>query len=126
VLLDLDFGIDISTMSLMALSDALLVLMRHDKRDYQGTGIIVELARQLEVAEIFLLMNEVPPSFDNAEFEAKVAELYGCPVAGVLPYADEMAAQARNAIFALKYPEHPNTHIMQAALSRLLATAPAE
>jgi len=126
VLLDLDFGIDISTMSLIALSDALLVLMRHDKRDYQGTGIIVELARQLEVAEIFLLMNEVPPSFDSADFEAKVAELYSCPVAGVLPYADEMATLERNAIFALKYPEHPNTRIMQAALNLLLATAPAE
>lgn len=126
VLLDLDFGVDISTMSLIALSDALLVLMRHDKRDYQGTGIIVELARQLEVAEVFLLMNEVPPSFESEAFEAKVAELYGCPVAGILPYAAEMAALERNAIFALKYPDHPSTRIMQAALSLLLATTPAE
>jgi MinD-like ATPase involved in chromosome partitioning or flagellar assembly len=125
VLLDLDFGIDISTMSLIALADALLVLMRHDKRDYQGTSVIIELARQLDVPEIFLLMNEVPPSFDNADFEARVAELYSCPVAGVLPYTEEMATLQRGAIFVLQHPDHPNTHIMGAALKAIAAVTPA-
>ncbi|MFQ3535394.1 MAG: cellulose synthase operon protein YhjQ/BcsQ [Aggregatilineales bacterium] len=126
VLFDLDFGIDISTMSLIALADVLLVLLRHDKREYQGTGIIVELARQLEVPEIFVLMNEVPPSFDNAMFEAHVAELYRCPVAGILPYAEDMAALERNAIFALRHPEHPNTQVMRAVLGLLFAAPAAE
>lgn len=126
VLFDLDFGIDISTMSLIALADALLVLMRHDKREYQGTGVILELARQLDVPEMFILMNEVPPSFDSAAFEAHVAELYRCPVAGILPYADEMAALERNAIFALRYPEHPNAQVMRAALRLLLTAQPIE
>jgi MinD-like ATPase involved in chromosome partitioning or flagellar assembly len=126
VLFDLDSGIDVSTMSLIALADALLVLMRHDKREYQGTSIIIELARQLEVSEVFLLMNEVPPTFDNAAFEAKVANLYRCPVVGILPYADEMAALGHNALFALRYPEHPNTHIMRAALRDIFANAPSE
>lgn len=126
VLFDLDSGIDVSTMSLIALADALLVLMRHDKREYQGTSIIIELARQLEVSEVFLLMNEVPPTFDNAEFEVKVANLYRCPVVGILPYADEMAALGQGAIFALRYPEHPNTHIMRAALRDIFANAPSE
>lgn len=126
VLFDLDFGIDISTMSLFVLTDALLVLMRHDKREYQGTAVIVELARQLAVPEIFILLNEAPPSFDSVALEQRVAELYGCPLAGILPYAEEMAALERDAIFAVRQPEHPNVQVMRAVLSLLLAAQPSE
>lgn len=121
IFLDMDSGLDVATMSLVALADSLVVLLRHDKRDYQATGIVVDLARELEVPEVYVLMNEAPPHFDRAELEAQAEEVYHAPLIGVLPYTDDMVALPNGEIFALSHPNHANTAIMRRIVNTLFA-----
>ncbi len=67
--LDLDFlfidthpGVNEETLLSIAVSNVLLLIMRPDNQDFQGTAVTVELARQLEVPTMFMMLNKVPPA----------------------------------------------------------------
>ena len=57
-------GLNEETLLSITISDALVVILRPDNQDYQGTAVTVELARQLEVPKMLLLVNKVPAAFD--------------------------------------------------------------
>jgi MinD-like ATPase involved in chromosome partitioning or flagellar assembly len=106
-----DSGSGISELSLsaLAISDVAVFVLRLDKHDYQGTAVTIDLARKLEVPRLLLVVNMAPASFDPAEIRIKVAETYGCEVAGVLPYSDQMTAREAPSLFVLDYPAHQLT-----------------
>lgn len=127
LLLDLDLdvlmidthpGLNEETLLSIAISDALIIILRPDNQDYQGTGVTIEVARKLDVPNLFLLLNKVPQAFDADEVRSQVEQIYDCPVAAVLPHSDEMMVLASGGIFALRYPQHP----MTAELKRLVAS----
>jgi hypothetical protein len=64
-------------------------------------------------------VNKAPPDFDAAEIKARVETAYGCPVAAVLPHADEMMKLASSGIFALRYPDHDWTRGIREVTTRL-------
>jgi MinD-like ATPase involved in chromosome partitioning or flagellar assembly len=84
----------------IAIADILLIILRPDHQDYQGTAVTVEVSRHLEVPKMFLIINKSPESFDREALAAKVASTYGCEVAGVLPHAEEMMTLASSGIFS--------------------------
>jgi MinD-like ATPase involved in chromosome partitioning or flagellar assembly len=120
LLLDTHPGLNEETMLSIAISDALLIIMRPDQQDYQGTGVTVEIARKLNVPRMFIVVNNVPAVFDPAEVKAKVEKIYRCEVAAVLPHADEMLALASEAVFAQRYPDHPITQSLRKLSTRLM------
>jgi len=81
--------------------------MRPDYQDYQGTALTVEVARELEVPKMLLVINKVPASFDAGQIRSTVERTYNCPVAGVIMHSDEMMTLASQGIFVVRYPEHP-------------------
>lgn len=107
VMIDTHAGLNEDTLASVAASDILVVLLRLDQQDYQGTSIIVEVARHLGVPRILLVVNETPGCFDPAEVEAKVSNTYHCPVAAVLPHSEELMVLASASLFALHYSDHP-------------------
>ena len=65
LIIDTHPGLNEETLLSIAISNTLLVVLRPDRQDYQGTAITVEVARELDVPEILFLVNKVPCSFDD-------------------------------------------------------------
>ncbi len=112
--LDLDFlfidthpGVNEETLLSIAISHTLLLIMRPDNQDFQGTAVTMELAKQLDVPEIHLILNKVPPGANSIALRDRVRELYRSPVAGILPLNAEIVRMASAGIFAKEHPEHP-------------------
>ena len=109
LMIDTHPGLNEETLLSIAISDAVVIILRPDQQDYQGTGVTVEVAQKLDVPHLLLIVNKVPAVFDMAEVKARVEQTYGCPVAAVLPHAEEMMTLASAGIFVLRYPDHPIT-----------------
>ncbi|MCF8130921.1 MAG: MinD/ParA family protein [Deltaproteobacteria bacterium] len=107
LLIDTHPGLNEETLLSIAISNALLVVMRPDYQDYQGTGLTVEVARELEVPRMMILINKAPLTFDVEQIRETVSNTYNCPVAAVIPHSDLMMALASHDIFAVRYPDHP-------------------
>ena len=110
LIIDTHPGLNEETLLSIAISDILVIVLRPDAQDYQGTGVTVEVARKLEVPRMALIVNKLPQAFDPQAVRGRVEEAYHCDVLAVLPHSDEMMALASSAIFALRYPDHPVAH----------------
>jgi MinD-like ATPase involved in chromosome partitioning or flagellar assembly len=110
LLIDTHPGLNEETLLSIAISDALVIILRPDQQDYQGTGVTVEVARKLDVPRMLLIVNKTPPVFDPEEVRARVEKAYNCPVAAVLPHSDEMMALASAGIFSVRNPDHAMTN----------------
>ncbi|MEI7437082.1 MAG: MinD/ParA family protein [bacterium] len=120
LLIDTHPGLNEETLLSIALSDFLLIILRPDNQDYQGTGITVEVARQLETPKMELLVNKAPSVFLEADIIKRVEATYNCPVAGIIPHSEELMALASGGIFSLKYPEHRVTGIYREVAARMI------
>lgn len=110
-------GINEETLLSVIVSHVLIVLLRPDHQDYQGTAVTVDVARKLDVPKMFLVVNKALPKLNFAALRQQVETTYSTTVAGVLPVCDEMFHVASREIFCLRYPEHPWTQEI-AAIAR--------
>jgi MinD-like ATPase involved in chromosome partitioning or flagellar assembly len=120
LLIDTHPGLNEETLLSLVISHTLLVVMRPDQQDYEGTGITVKVARQLEVPRMMLVVNKTPPSLTLEAVRAKVEAAYQCDVAAVLPHSDEMMDLASTGIFVLHYPGHRITELYRQIAAKLL------
>lgn len=120
LIIDTHPGLNEETLLSIAISDILLIVMRPDQQDYQGTGVTVEVARKLNVPRLMIVVNKVPSVFPPAEVQARVEKIYRAEVAGVLPHSDELMTLASAGIFVTRYPDHPITATYKQIASRLL------
>jgi MinD-like ATPase involved in chromosome partitioning or flagellar assembly len=121
LLIDTHPGINEETLLSIALSHTLAVVMRPDSQDYEGTGITIEVARQLEVPNLMLIINKAPNGLDRAALQAQVEQIYECPVAAVLPHSDELMALASDGLFVQRFPAHPVTSLYRQIANRFMA-----
>jgi MinD-like ATPase involved in chromosome partitioning or flagellar assembly len=121
LMIDTHPGLNEETLLSIAISDALIIILRPDQQDYQGTAVTVEVARKLNVPRLLLLVNKVPEVFNVDDVRARVEQTYNSEVAAVLPHSDEMMALASSGIFALQYPDHPVTVSLRQVAAKLLA-----
>jgi septum site-determining protein MinD len=119
LLIDTHPGLNEETLFAIAISHVLLIVMRPDQQDYEGTGVTVEVARSLEAPRILLIINKTPAAFAADDVKQRVEQTYGCEVAAVLPHADEMMTLASNGIFVLRHPDHPLTALYQQVAAQL-------
>lgn len=111
LLIDTHPGLNEETLLSIALSDILLVILRPDHQDYQGTGVTVEVARELEVPQMKLIVNKAPSIFDHAEIKTRVERAYNHQVAEIIPHSEEMMALGSEDLFVLRHPGHPVTKL---------------
>ncbi len=119
LLIDTHPGLNEETLLSIAISDKLVIILRPDQQDYQGTGVTVEVARQLDVPEMMLVVNKVPSRFDLEAVRAKAEQTYGCDVAIVLPHSEALMALASGGIFVLRYPDDPVSRSLRKLADRL-------
>ena len=80
LLIDTHPGLNEETLLSIAISDVLVVLLRPDRQDFQGTAVTVEVARKLEVRQLVMVLNKVMPSVIARGFVEEVTRAYGAPV----------------------------------------------
>ncbi|MEY2754069.1 MAG: hypothetical protein RJB65_427 [Actinomycetota bacterium] len=107
LLIDTHPGLNEETLLSITISDTLLLILRPDKQDYQGTAVTVDIARRLDVPNLLLLVNKVPTNVDLASLATEVSGAYGATVAGVLPLSEEIVTNASGGLFAQTSPDHP-------------------
>jgi MinD-like ATPase involved in chromosome partitioning or flagellar assembly/CRP-like cAMP-binding protein len=112
--LDLDFliidthpGLNEETLLSIAISDLLLIIMRPDQQDFQGTAVTVDVARKLDVPHLYLVINKAIQSLDFDDLTKHVEEIYDAQVAAILPLSEDVARLASSDIFSLRFPGHP-------------------
>lgn len=121
LMIDTHPGLNEETLLSVAISDSLVIILRPDQQDYQGTGVTVEVARKLEVPNMMLIVNKVPTVFDFDEVKQRIESTYNCPVAAVLPHSEEMMVLGSAGVFSLRYPDHVITQEYKNVASLLLA-----
>jgi MinD-like ATPase involved in chromosome partitioning or flagellar assembly len=121
LMIDTHPGLNEETLLSLVISDLLVVVMRPDRQDYEGTGITVKVAQGLEVPRMLMVVNKCPPVLDPEAVKARVEEAYECTVAAVLPHSDDMMNLASEGIFVLRYPDHPLTTLYRQVASVLVA-----
>lgn len=121
LLIDTHPGLNEETLLSIAISDALVIVLRPDQQDYLGTGVTVEVARRLEVPRMKLVVNKVPGTLDQAQVAEQVETSYQCEVGAVLPHSPEMLALASRGVFAAHHPDHPITNSLRPLAAQLSA-----
>jgi septum site-determining protein MinD len=120
LVIDTHPGVGEETLLSIAISDALIVVMRPDQQDYQGTGVTVEIGRKLNVPQMVLLVNKTPEAFDFAEVKARVEGTFNAPVVAVVPHSDEMMVLASQGVFVVKNPDHHIADLYRGVVQALL------
>ncbi len=120
LLIDTHPGLNEETLLSLAISEVLVIIMRPDAQDYQGTSVTVDIARKLGVPNLFLVVNKVPQQFDMAAVRSRVEQTYSCEVAAVLPHSDDMMSLASSGVFSMQFPDHPVTRTYKLLAERIL------
>jgi MinD-like ATPase involved in chromosome partitioning or flagellar assembly len=120
LMIDTHPGLNEETLLSIAISDVLVILLRPDHQDYQGTGVTVEIARKLNVPNMMLLVNNVPGVLDPKQVKAQVERAYNTPVLAVFPHSNELMTLASSGVFALRYPDHPFTLLLKQAAVQIM------
>ena len=121
LIVDTHPGLNEETLLSIAISDALIIIMRPDQQDYQGTAVTVDVARKLDVPNLMLVVNKMPQVFDFDDVRERVEKTYNSTVAAILPHSDEMMALASSDIFSLRYPDHEITKELEKVVAQLEA-----
>jgi MinD-like ATPase involved in chromosome partitioning or flagellar assembly len=124
LIIDTHPGLNEETLLSIALSHRLVVVMRPDQQDYEGTAVTIEVANALNVPQTLMIVNKIPAVYDLAEVEAQVRQSFGCEVAATIRHSDELMALASQGIFAVRFPEHPISQILQRVADLLIAEVP--
>jgi septum site-determining protein MinD len=119
LLIDTHPGLNEETLLSITISDVLLLLMRPDRQDFQGTAVTVDVARRLGVPALYLIINKVPSNIDVDDLRAQMTQIYSAEVAAILPLAEEVVQNASEGLFSLTSPEHPWSHQIREATARV-------
>lgn len=119
LLVDTHPGVSEETLLSIAVSDTVLLVLRPDSQDYQGTAVMVEVARRLEVPNIQLVINKSLASLDFRLLKEKAEQAYSAPVAAILPFSEDMLTLGSADLFALMAPDHGFATGLRGILGRL-------
>lgn len=119
LLIDTHPGLNEETLLSIAISNALVIIMRPDQQDYQGTAVTVDVAKKLDVPKMLMLVNKMPSTLDPNEVRTRVEQTYGATVGAVLPHSDEMMSLASSGIFSIHFPGNPVTKGLRSLVDQL-------
>ncbi len=122
--LDLDYliidthpGLNEETLLSIAISNLLIIILRTDQQDFQGTAVTVDIARKLDVPHLYLVVNKAVSSYAHDDYKGlreQVTGTYGADVAAVIPLSEDIAALQSSDIFSFRLPpDHLATRAIQ-------------
>ncbi|MBN1954116.1 MAG: cyclic nucleotide-binding domain-containing protein [Anaerolineae bacterium] len=106
LIIDTHPGLNEETLLSIAISDILIIILRPDQQDFQGTAVTVDVARKLDVPTLYMVVNKALTSYDFDDLRRQVEETYDSDVASVIPLSEDVARLQSSDIFSLRYPGH--------------------
>lgn len=100
-------GLSKETFLSIAICHVLILILRPDKQDYQGTAVTMDVARQLNVRKILLAIDKVYSGLNQDVLKQKVEQTYQEKVAGIFPLSEDIVKLASEGVFCVKCPVHP-------------------
>lgn len=102
-------GLNKETLLSIAISDALIIILRPDRQDFQGTAVTLQVANRLDTPKTHLVVNKVLSKYDSNAIREQVSKKFKTPVIGVFPVSEEMIELGSKELFTLAFPNHPYT-----------------
>ncbi|MEU3315856.1 MinD/ParA family protein [Streptomyces sp. NPDC048387] len=118
LLLDTHAGLNNESVTAMGSADVVLIMTRADRVDLAGVEETLALSGRLACRRA-LVLSMAPEGVDHEAVCRRAEEVYGTPLAGILPYVPEMAALYGERIFAEAFPGHPLVGEFRSILSAL-------
>ena len=122
VFIDSHPGIERDTLLAMALCDYLVVISRVDQQDLFGSGVMTEVAGQLN-KPVVVILNMVPSSVSEKESKKisdRLAHLFGLRVLTALPFNSDVLENLSKGVFVLERPKDPLTHRFTEIATKML------
>ncbi|MFM8236495.1 MAG: MinD/ParA family protein [Actinomycetota bacterium] len=123
VVLDTAAGLTEETLTLLAVTDDLLLLVRPDRRDHQGSAVTADVAVRMGVPRPALLLTQVPGTELDPTDRARIEEAFSIPVAAVLPFSRAVAEYRGDRPFAVAHAGDPWSIAITGLASDLIAAA---
>ncbi|MDB9496395.1 hypothetical protein PN441_10795 [Spirulina major CS-329] len=123
---ELNSPLDQETLPILALCDMVLFVSGIDEHDFQQTAIAVDVARQLEVPQILLVINQAPHAISFHALSAQVQQIYRPDAIAILPWTAAMATLGPHETLCTHLTHHPiyqNLTTLSQAISTLSITA---
>jgi MinD-like ATPase involved in chromosome partitioning or flagellar assembly len=120
LLIDTHPGLNEETLLSIGISDVLLIILRPDNQDFQGTAVTVDVARKLKATKMLLVINKALSSLNFADLQQQIENIYNVSVAGILPLSEDMAELASKGVFCLRYSEHPIAQTIKAITDQII------
>jgi MinD-like ATPase involved in chromosome partitioning or flagellar assembly len=105
LLIDTHPGLNEETLLSITISDILLLILRPDRQDFQGTAVTVDVARRLDVPALFLVVNKVPHGIDVDDLRAQMTSAYASETAAILPLSEQVVQNASAGLYSLTSPD---------------------
>lgn len=121
IFIDTHPGLNEETLLCVAIVNILVVILRPDRQDFQGTAVMVDLARKLKVPKLLMVVNRILQTMDLAALRQQIEANYQAPVAGLFPNCDEMMQLASSDLFYLRYPDHPLSREFKVVANAVIA-----
>jgi MinD-like ATPase involved in chromosome partitioning or flagellar assembly len=121
LLIDTHPGLNEETLLSIAISHILIIILRPDQQDYQGTSVTLEVAKRLGVPHMLLVLNKALSDIEPEVYRQQLRQAYGTRVGAVLPLDTEIARLASADIFCLVNPQHRFSQEIK-SLGRLVAS----
>ncbi|MFO1540554.1 MAG: MinD/ParA family protein [Chloroflexota bacterium] len=112
-------GMNEETLLSMTIGDVLIIILRPDRQDFQGTAVTVDVARRLDVPHLFLVLNKVPEGIDHDDLRAQMTAAYGAETIAILPLSEIMVRNASADLVAIAVPDHPWSAQIRAIAARV-------
>ena len=122
LVIDTHPGMNEETLLSVAISNMLIILLRPDQQDFQGSAVTLDVARKLDVPNVRLVLNKVPSRFDSEALKKDVAATFGAPVIAALILSEDVAAAGSNNVFSAVYPDHDWSRTIRAITDEIVAT----
>jgi MinD-like ATPase involved in chromosome partitioning or flagellar assembly len=114
-------GLSRETLLSIAISNLLILILRPDQQDFQGTAVTIDVARQLKVRKLSLVINKVLSKLDQAALQQKVETTYNAAVAGIFPLSEDMIELGSSGLFCLQQPHHPFTQALRQVATQIMS-----
>ena len=114
-------GLNEETLLSITISNTLVIILRPDRQDFQGTAVTVDVAKKLDVPHLFLVLNKVLPSANFNDLRQQLETAYKAPVAGILPLSEDLVRLGSSDVFCLRFPDHPWTQEIKAIAQRIIS-----
>lgn len=120
VLIDSHPGFDEGSLFLMTLADLVVIVISLDQQDLQGAAVLVDLAHYLDIQQMQMVGNQIPAHLEPEQVMATLQSTYGIPVAGLLPFSEDILELAGQGIFSLHHPDHPFSRKVEAIVETIV------